>query len=116
MISFSSPSALVIDSSDNIYIADEENHKVRRIDKADSYIYLIAGDGFAGLSTAAYVDGVTGGDEGGPAVQASLYNPSGVSLDGQGNLYIASFYDRMILKVDIEVDLTTSIMDSNCVR
>ena len=60
----SSPSALVIDSSDNIYIADEENYKVRRIDKADSNIYLVAGDESSAFDPAAYVDGVTGGDEG----------------------------------------------------
>ena len=55
-------------------------------------------DTFAGRP--AFVDG-------GPAVEAELYNPAGVAVDGAGNLYIADASNNGIRKVDSTGTITT---------
>ena len=45
--------------------------------------------------------------DGGPAVEAELYNPDGVAVDGAGNLYIADSSNHRIRKVDATGTITT---------
>jgi uncharacterized protein (TIGR03437 family) len=71
------PSGLALDAAGDLYVADAGNHRVRRIGP-DGTITTVAGDGTAGTS-----------GDGGPAVNAELVLPTGLSTDGQGNLYIA---------------------------
>ena len=88
------PRGVALDGAGNLYIADSRNHRIRKVDAA-GVITTVAGDGTE--------DGVgrggAGGD-GGPAVAAQLYSPSGVALDAAGNLYIADTANRRIRKVD----------------
>ncbi len=74
--SFNFPVAVLGDGSGNFYVADQQNHRVRRID-ARGGITTVAGNG-----TAAY----TG--EGDAGTNASLNQPSALALDSLGNLYI----------------------------
>ena len=71
------PSGVAADALGNLYIADRDNHRIRRV-TPDGLITTIAGTGEAG----------NGGD-GGLAVAAQLNSPSAVNLDTAGNLYIA---------------------------
>jgi sugar lactone lactonase YvrE len=71
------PAGLTFDSRGNLYIADRENHRVRKVDKK-GIITTVAGNGTAGFS-----------GDGGPATQASLNLPSGLAVDSKGNLYIS---------------------------
>ena len=71
------PAGLLTDDKGNIYIADRENHVVRKVDPK-GIITTIAGNGTAGFS-----------GDGGPAVKASFHFPSGLALDSKGNLYIS---------------------------
>jgi len=71
------PAGLTFDSKGNLYIADRENHRVRKVDKK-GIITTVAGSGTAGFS-----------GDGGPAIQASLNLPSGLAVDSKGNLYIS---------------------------
>jgi uncharacterized protein (TIGR03437 family) len=78
---------ITVDKGGNLYFADTGNHKIRRI-AANGIITTITGTGFAGFS-----------GDGGPAAQAQLNNPTGVSVDAAGNLYIAdnrNFRIRMV--------------------
>ena len=84
--SFRVPAGLAFDSEGNLYIADRENHRVRKVDPK-GYISTFAGIGEAGFS----------GDEG-PAVKARLNLPSGVVVDKKGNLYIS---DRSIDRIRV---------------
>ena len=86
--SFRVPAGLAFDSEGNLYIADRENHRVRKVDPK-GYISTFAGIGEAGFS----------GDEG-PAVKAMLNLPSGVVVDKKGNLYISDRSNDRIRVVD----------------
>lgn len=72
-----------------VYIADQSNNRVRRVDLATGVITTVAGDG-----TAAY-----SGDHV-PATEASLAGPSGVALGADGVLYIADTFNSRIRSVD----------------
>ena len=82
------PSVIAIDSAGNIYIADRNNHRIRKIDGAGN-ISTIAGTGASGYS-----------GDGGVATNASIKNPWGVAVDGSDDLYIADSYNHSIRKVD----------------
>src|SRR5271157_399014 len=81
------PSGLALDSSGNLYIADEFNNRIRKVG-TDGVITTIAGDGVPG----------SGGD-GGPAVSASLSDPCSVAVDKAGNLYIADTLSHRVRKI-----------------
>jgi uncharacterized protein (TIGR03437 family) len=71
------PEGLALDGSGNLYVADTNNNRIRRI-TPQGIIATVAGTGVSGFS-----------GDGGPAVNAQLTSPAGVTFDGAGNLYIA---------------------------
>ena len=71
------PLSVAVDASGNLYIADDGNNCIRKVD-TNGIISTIAGNGIEGYS----------GDDG-PAILAQLRYPSGVTTDAFGNLYIA---------------------------
>src|SRR5204863_150876 len=82
------PTGVAVDASGNLYIADNSNHRIRKVTAATGIITTVAGNGspsFAG--------------DGGAATSASLNSPSGVALDASGNLYIADLGNERIRKV-----------------
>jgi internalin A len=78
------------DSSDNLYVVDAQAHNVRKI-ASDGIITLLAGD----------AEGKAGkrGD-GGDATSSRLNTPTSVGGDTNGNIFIASFNERKIRRVD----------------
>ena len=89
------PRGVATDGAGNLYVADDENHRVRRIDTA-GVISTIAGTGEYGF-----------GGDGGPATEAQLFYPDSVAVDGAGNVYIADFGNARIRKVDAAGVITT---------
>ena len=85
---FKTPAGLVFDPEGNLYIADRENHRVRKLDTSGN-ISTFAGIGKAGFS-----------GDGGPAVRAKLNLPSGLVADEKGNLYISDRSNDRIRVVD----------------
>ena len=84
---FSSPGAVALDASGNLYIADTVNHCIRKI--SGNTITTIAGTG----GTAGYSgDGLA-------ANAALLSSPSGLAFDSKGNLYIADTGNNVIRKI-----------------
>lgn len=75
-----SPSGVAVDANNNVYIADQDNCRIRKVNSA-GVITTIAGTG-TGASC------ITGGD-GGPAAKATLFYPVGLALDTAGNLYFS---------------------------
>jgi len=81
------PNIIAIDSSNNIYIADEYNHRIRKIG-TDGIIYTIAGTGTGGYTT----DGIA-------ATASELFNPYGIAVDLWGNVYIGDQGNNRVRKI-----------------
>jgi hypothetical protein len=81
------PSAVAVDSQGDVFIADTENNMIREV-TPDGIIRTVAGTGRPGYS-----------GDGGPAVFASLDNPSGVAVNAQGDLFIADTVNNVIREV-----------------
>jgi len=80
------PTAVALDGSGNLYIADRDNHRVRRVTPAG--VTTVAGSGVPGF-----------GGDGGSALTAQLRSPSGVAVDRAGNLYIADRDNQRVRRV-----------------
>jgi trimeric autotransporter adhesin len=87
------PSGVAVDASGNIYIADEVNNRVRKVNTS-GIISTYAGNGYGSPNTG----GFTG--DGGPATDAELYIPEGVATDASGNVYIADYSNNRIRMVN----------------
>jgi len=82
-----SPCGLALDDDDNLYIADRNNHRIRKVNK-DGVISTIAGTGKP----------IIAGD-GGPAVLASVNRPNDVEVTPDGELIIADTYGNAVRKI-----------------
>jgi len=84
---FNNISAIVFDAANNLYIADRDANRVRRID-SNGIITTFAGNGVAQLS-----------GDGGDSTSASLNLPLGLTLDASGNVFIADRFNNRIRMV-----------------
>jgi uncharacterized protein (TIGR03437 family) len=92
------PTGVAVDGSGNLYIADYGNNKIRKVTAATGIITTVAGTGIYGYS-----------GDGGPAASAQLSSPSGVAVDGSGNLYIADTYNSVIRMVAAATGIITTV-------
>ena len=95
------PSGLAVARNGNLYIADTLNHRVRVVEQATGMIRTIAGTGTPG-------DPALVGD-GGPAVAAHLFNPVGVALAPNGDVYIADTGHNRIRRVAAVTGIITTV-------
>lgn len=87
--SLGSPQGVFVDSAGNVFIADTQDHVIRKITASSGNISTVAGTGgVAGFS----------GDNG-PATSAQLYDPTGVFVDASGNIFIADKGNNRIREV-----------------
>ena len=91
---FDGPFGTAVDSIGNIYVADSHNNTIRRVTPG----------GFA--STVAGKSGQEGTDDG-VGEDARFFNPSGVTVDGSGNLYVADSGNHTIRKITPEGIVST---------
>jgi len=95
------PEAIIVDTVGNIYIADAENSRIRKIDATTNIITTFAGNGIVGST----------GDNG-IATNAELNKPSGLSFDKSWNILIADHNNNKIRKVNITTGIITTIAGS----
>jgi hypothetical protein len=82
------PRGLAVDLSGNLYIADNGNHCIRKVNTS-GIITTIAGDGNPGFS-----------GDGGLATSAQLYSPNDIDVDALGNVYIVDFMNHKLRKIN----------------
>jgi len=82
------PTAAAVDVSGNLYVTDQFNQRIRRIDASSGTITTVAGNG-----NIAYVG------DGGAATSASLNYPGGIVVDSSGALFIVDTVNQRIRKV-----------------
>jgi sugar lactone lactonase YvrE len=92
------PTALALDSSGNLYIADTSNHRIRKLNLTTGIITTIAGNGTQGYS----------GDSG-PALLAAIDSPTGIALDASSNLYLADTHNHRVRKIVATTGIITTI-------
>jgi sugar lactone lactonase YvrE len=93
---FNEPIAVVTDRQGNIYVADRNNHRIRRI-TPDGIVKTLAGSGEAG-----YTDG--------PSYKAKFNQPYGVALDdAEITLYVADYLNHAIRKIDLLSDEVSTL-------
>lgn len=92
---FNGPWGVAVDRQGNLYIADQDNHRVRKV-TPDAKITTVVGNGTAGFA----------GDEG-PASQAQLNGVLGICLDRAGNLLIADAANNRIRKIATDGSIST---------
>ncbi|WEK55431.1 MAG: stalk domain-containing protein [Candidatus Cohnella colombiensis] len=90
---FNKPAGLALDAQENIYVADSENHAIRRISK-DGKVTTLAGNGLIG-------------SEDGQGAVATFYNPSDVAVDSKGNVYVADTLNHVIRKITANGNVST---------
>jgi len=89
------PAGVAVDAAGNVYIADANNHRIRRIDSSGT-IATIAGAGIEGFS-----------GDGGVATQAQFNQPYDVVVDAGGGVLIADIGNNRVRRVDGNGNITT---------
>ena len=92
---FNLPESIAIGDDGVIYIADFQNHAIRRIG-TDGNVSTVAGTGQPGFS-----------GDGGPAIHAQLQQPFGIAIATDGTLYVADSGNGRVRRVDIDGTITT---------
>jgi hypothetical protein len=92
------PTSVTLDGAGNQYIADSLHNRIREVSASTGLISTIAGNGNPTYT----------GDKG-SAVNATLSTPSGVALDGAGNLYIADTGNNVVRKITAATGIITTV-------
>ena len=92
------PLDTVVDNAGNYYISDSGNYRIRRVAAGTTIISTVAGNGLQGYS-----------GDGGPATQARVSGPSGLALDGAGNLFFVDSPNHCVRRVDAISGVVTTV-------
>ncbi len=94
--SLANPTGVGVDTSGNLYIAEQTGARVRKI--TSGIIYTTAGNTQAGYS-----------GDGGAGPAATLNRPNELAIDTSGNVYIADTYNHRIRKVTVSTGIITTV-------
>jgi sugar lactone lactonase YvrE len=87
-VAVAAPEAMAFDAEGSLYISEFEGNRIDRIDDASSLL-VVAGTGSSGYA-----------GDGGPAIDADLSAPTGITFDAAGELLLADHHNGCIRKVD----------------
>lgn len=90
---FNNPTGIVIDGSGNLYVTDSGSNKIRKITPA-GVVTTFAGSGVAGSAN-------------GTGTAAQFNNPTGITIDGSGNLFVTDYNNHLIRKITSTKVVTT---------
>jgi sugar lactone lactonase YvrE len=94
----STPWGVATDRFGNVFIVDTNNQRVRRVDATTGIITTVAGNGVYSFS-----------GDGGLATSASLWDPQGIAVDANGNLFIADYGNCRVRRVDASAGIITTV-------
>lgn len=92
------PGGVAVDAAGNLYVADIQNNRIRKVTASTGLISTIAGSGAQGYDPT---------QNGGPATSAALYNPRGMALDAAGDVYFSDTFNNVVRKVTAAGIITT---------
>ncbi|WP_248556602.1 NHL repeat-containing protein [Paraburkholderia terrae] len=92
--SFNQPTGIAVDVSGNLYVADYYNNEIRKV-TPDGTVSTLAGSA------------TTQGSTDGKGASASFFEPSGIAVDGSGNLYVAEYGTSKIRKITPDGTVST---------
>ncbi len=82
------PEGIVVDANGDLYIADGPNNVIRKVTISTAMVSTYAGTGAPGLNN-------------GPVASASFYNPYGLTLDANGNIFVADNQNFCIREINV---------------
>ncbi len=90
------PFMCAFDSVGNLFVCEATNHIVRRVDAETGIISAVAGTGEPGYS-----------GDGGPATQATLYEPYSLAIDSDGSIYVVDRLNAVVRRIDRDGIIST---------
>ena len=95
---FNGLQGIALGTSGNIYVADANNHVIRKITKSTGIVSTVAGTGTSGYS-----------GDGGLATLATISYPLGIAFDASGNLFVADSSSSVIRKITKSTGIITTV-------
>ncbi|MGE0887457.1 MAG: HYR domain-containing protein [Blastocatellales bacterium] len=94
--SLNNPTGIAIDGQDNVYIADRNNQRIRKVNASSKIVTTVAGSGMQGF-----------GGDGGAAMDAMLNYPNDVAVDSAGNVYFTDQSNHRVRRVKTDGKIET---------
>ncbi len=95
---FNHPEHLAFDSKGDLYVCDNSNDRIRKIDMKTGIVTTVLGNG----------QRASNGD-GGPAVEASVLMPDALNFDVHDNMYVGEKYGFRVRKVDAKTGIVSTL-------
>ena len=95
------PWGVAVDVKGDVFIADDQNTRIRRVDAVTGIISTYAGTGVFGYN-----------GDGFSAITAQLHNPRGICFDNSGGLLIADYGNHRIRRIDTSTNIITTVAGS----
>lgn len=105
--SFFAPQDVAVASNGDVYLADTQNHVIRKITATTGIVTTVAGLG---------PDGAGYSGDGGAATDAALNYPTGVTMDTNGNIFIAEFANSVVRRVDVHTGIISTVCGKANIR
>ncbi len=94
---FNKPADVAVDASGNLYVADNSNHMIRKIDISTSMVSTIAGAGFVGY-------------EDGSGAAAKFSGPAALDIDVSGYIWVADINNDAVRRIDPNGNVVTTVV------
>ena len=96
---FHNPEHLAFDSKGDLYVCDNANHRIRKIDMQTDLISTVLGNGQQSSN-----------GDGGLATEAATLMPDAICLDVHDNLYVGEKYGFCVRKVDAKTGIVETLV------
>jgi sugar lactone lactonase YvrE len=101
--SLNGPNGVALDRDGNLFIADRNDNRIRKVEMTTGIITTVAGSGLFGPGTGSF------SGDGGPATEATLDSPVAVAVDSDGHLFIADSSNHRVRRVDAQTGIIMTV-------